>query len=67
MDFTSKPIGELRVDSLPEFVARALCPELVTVPVRGKEISEMSSRVMDIFRQYDPKMIVAGCDEGYLK
>ena len=27
----------------------------------------MSHKVMNIFKRYDPTMIVAGCDEGYLK
>lgn len=50
-----------------EFVAKKLCPDLITVPLRFEWYSEMSSKVMNIFRQYDPNMIVAGCDEGYLK
>lgn len=50
-----------------EFVAKKLCPDLITVPLRFEWYSEMSSKVMSIFRQYDPNMIVAGCDEGYLK
>lgn len=27
----------------------------------------MSDRIMAIFAQYDPNMLPAGCDEGYLK
>ncbi|KAI5117782.1 hypothetical protein M0805_000425 [Coniferiporia weirii] len=48
------------------FVAKKLCPELILVPVDFQKISEMSRKVMAIFRTYDPSMIVAGCDEGYL-
>lgn len=37
------------------------------MPLDFEKYSEMSSKVMAIFKQYDPSMIVAGCDEGYLK
>lgn len=50
-----------------EFVAKKLCPDLVIVPINHKRYSDMSEKVMAIFREYDPTMIVAGCDEGYLK
>ena len=50
-----------------EFVAKKLCPELILVPLDFKRYSEMSGKVMSIFKRYDPTMIVAGCDEGYLK
>lgn len=49
------------------FVAAKLCPELIFVRNVHSRYSEMSKRVMDIFRYYDPNMAVAGCDEGYLK
>jgi len=26
-----------------------------------------SGKIMNIFREYDPNMLAAGCDEGYLK
>jgi hypothetical protein len=29
--------------------------------------SEVSKRIMAIFRQYDPDMLAAGVDEAYLK
>ncbi|KAL7281450.1 hypothetical protein ACG7TL_004764 [Trametes sanguinea] len=48
------------------FVAKRLCPELIVLPSHFDRYSEMSSRVMSIFRRYDPTMCVAGCDEGYL-
>jgi DNA polymerase kappa len=28
---------------------------------------EISGKIMKIFREYDPNMLAAGCDEGYLK
>ncbi|EJD03310.1 DNA/RNA polymerase [Fomitiporia mediterranea MF3/22] len=48
------------------FVAKKLCPELIVIPVNFEKYSEMSRKVMSIFKEYDPTMIVAGCDEGYL-
>ncbi|KAH8119544.1 DNA/RNA polymerase [Phellopilus nigrolimitatus] len=48
------------------FVAKRLCPDLIFVPVNFQKISEQSAKVMAIFKQYDPNMIVAGCDEAYL-
>ena len=49
------------------FVAKALCPDLIFLPIDMPKYVGMSRRVMDIFKQYDPNMLVAGCDEGYLK
>jgi nucleotidyltransferase/DNA polymerase involved in DNA repair len=51
----------------PGFVAAKLCPHLIFVSNDFARYSEMSRRVMAVFRQYDPNMLVAGCDEGYLK
>ncbi|KAL5524065.1 hypothetical protein ACEPAG_8238 [Sanghuangporus baumii] len=48
------------------FVAKKLCPELIVIRANGEKYNEMSRRIMAIFKQYDPTMIVAGCDEGYL-
>ncbi|KAI9067404.1 DNA/RNA polymerase [Trametes sanguinea] len=48
------------------FVAKRLCPELIVLSSHFDRYSEMSSKVMSIFRRYDPMMCVAGCDEGYL-
>ena len=52
---------------LKGFVAKALCPELIFVPIDMAKYVAMSRRVIDILKQYDPTMLVAGCDEGYLK
>lgn len=49
------------------FVAKKLCPELIFVKINFSRYSEMSKKVMDVFRRYDPTMAPAGCDEGYLK
>lgn len=52
---------------MPGFIAQKLCPEMVFVPINMARYSEMSKRVMSIFRQYDPNMLAASVDEGYLK
>lgn len=49
------------------FVAKKLYPELIFVDMHFNRYSEVSKKVMDIFRRYDPTMCPAGCDEGYLK
>lgn len=49
------------------FIAKKLCPDLILVQTHFDRYMEMSRRVMDIFRRYDPNMCAAGCDEGYLK
>lgn len=49
------------------FIAKKLCPDLVVVPSHFPRYIEMSKQIMAIFRQYDPNMCAAGCDEGYLK
>ncbi|KAJ8483501.1 hypothetical protein ONZ51_g4662 [Trametes cubensis] len=48
------------------FVAKKLCPDLLVLPSHFDRYSEMSNKVMSIFRRYDPTMCAAGCDEGYL-
>jgi DNA polymerase kappa len=47
-------------------VAKALCPHLNLLPLRFQRYSEMSDRVFKVLRKYDPNLLVAGCDEGYL-
>jgi DNA polymerase kappa len=49
------------------FIAKKLCPELILVKMHVGRYIEMSRRVMDVFRRYDPNMAAAGVDEGYLK
>lgn len=48
------------------FVAKKLCPDLILLKSNFERYSEMSDKVIDIFERYDPTMLVAGCDEGYL-
>ncbi|KAI0335006.1 DNA/RNA polymerase [Cubamyces sp. BRFM 1775] len=48
------------------FVAKKLCPDLLVLSSHFDRYSEMSHKVMSIFRRYDPTMCAAGCDEGYL-
>lgn len=52
---------------MPGFIAKKLCPDLVMLDHHFSRYMEMSGKVMDIFRRYDPNMCAAGCDEGYLK
>ena len=49
------------------FIAKKLCPELILVKNTFSRYSEMSRKVMNVFQRYDPNMMAAGCDEGYLK
>lgn len=49
------------------FVAKALCPQLIIVSNHFHLYSEMSHKVMDVFRRYDETMCPAGSDEAYLK
>ena len=51
----------------PAFVAQKLCPELIIVSNHFHLYSEMSSKIMNIFRRYDETMCPAGSDEAYLK
>ncbi|CAE6435475.1 unnamed protein product [Rhizoctonia solani] len=48
------------------FVAKALCPHLNLLPMRFHRYTEMSDRVFSVLRKYDPNLLAAGCDEGYL-
>lgn len=52
---------------LPAFVAKKLCPDLILLKSHYGRYSEMSDKIMAIFERYDPTMLAAGCDEGYLK
>ncbi|EMD37296.1 hypothetical protein CERSUDRAFT_113946 [Gelatoporia subvermispora B] len=51
---------------MASFIATKLCPNLILVKNNFSRYSEMSKKVMNIFRRYDPDMCAAGCDEGYL-
>ncbi|KAF8894098.1 hypothetical protein BD779DRAFT_1435288 [Infundibulicybe gibba] len=51
---------------MPEFIAKKLCPSLIVVPNVFSRYIDMSNKVMEIFKRYDPNMCAAGCDEGYL-
>ncbi|CAE6482324.1 unnamed protein product [Rhizoctonia solani] len=48
------------------FVAKALCTHLNLLPARFHRYSEMSDQVFRVLRKYDPNLLAAGCDEGYL-
>ncbi|KAF7298225.1 IMS-domain-containing protein [Mycena chlorophos] len=48
------------------FIAKKLCPHLLMVDHGVTSYSEMSRKVMEICKRYDPQMCPAGCDEGYL-
>ncbi|XP_006460759.1 hypothetical protein AGABI2DRAFT_69121 [Agaricus bisporus var. bisporus H97] len=48
------------------FVAKKLCPDLILIPEHFTTYMETSDQVMSIFKRYDPNMLIAGCDEGYL-
>ncbi len=65
MMIVSSPVPHLM--SWVAFIARKLCPELVVISNHFHRYSEMSEKVMAIFRRYDPNMAAAGCDEGYIK
>jgi len=49
------------------FIAKKLCPELIMVDHHFNHYIDVSGKIMNIFREYDPNMSAAGCDEGYLK
>lgn len=37
------------------------------MPVNYVRVGEVSVKVMEVCKRYDPNMYVAGCDEGYIK
>jgi len=49
------------------FIAKKLCPELIMVDHHFNNYMDISGKIMNTFREYDPNMCAAGCDEGYLK
>ncbi|KAI0066045.1 IMS-domain-containing protein [Artomyces pyxidatus] len=51
---------------MPGFIAKKLCPELITVPIHMSRYSELSKNIMAIFRQYDENMLAASVDEAYM-
>lgn len=50
-----------------EYIAKKLCPDLKVIRCNFPRYIEMSKKVMSIFRRYDPNMLAASIDEGYLK
>jgi nucleotidyltransferase/DNA polymerase involved in DNA repair len=55
------------IKSVLGFIAKKLCPELIMVGHHFDHYMDISQKIMNIFREYDPNMLAAGCDEGYLK
>ncbi|KAI0302716.1 hypothetical protein BC826DRAFT_1089789 [Russula brevipes] len=51
---------------MPGYIARKLCPDLIFVELHMSRYSEVSKRIMTIFRQYDTNMLAASVDEAYL-
>lgn len=49
------------------FIAKRLCPDLIMVNHHFDQYMDISRKIMNVFREYDPNMFTAGCDEGYLK
>jgi DNA polymerase kappa len=52
---------------MAQYIALKLCPHLIIVPSRFDRYAEMSKKVLDVLRGYDPHMLAAGQDEAYLK
>ena len=52
---------------MAQYIALKLCPHLIIVPSHFDRYTEMSKKVMDVLRDYDPQMMAAGQDEAYLK
>jgi DNA polymerase kappa len=52
---------------MAQYIAMKLCPHLIIVPSHFDRYTEMSKKVMDVLRSYDPQMMAAGQDEAYLK
>ncbi|KIJ49550.1 hypothetical protein M422DRAFT_27916 [Sphaerobolus stellatus SS14] len=51
---------------MPGFIAKKLCPHLIFLRLRMDRYSELSKKVMEVFRRYDPDMQPGGIDEAYL-
>ncbi|KAJ7783089.1 IMS-domain-containing protein [Mycena metata] len=51
---------------MASFIAKKLCPQLISISHGYSDYSEMSQKVMSICKRYDPSLCPAGCDEGYL-
>lgn len=61
------PFNAAQSEDFPEYIAKKLYPDLIVLPCNFSRYSEMSKAVMNIFRRYDPNMLAASVDEGYLK
>ena len=64
---TSDVQGTISVNLSQGHIAQKLCPDLIFVDLHMSRYSEMSKRIMAIFKQYDPNMLGASVDEAYLK
>jgi len=51
---------------MAEFVARALCPEIILIGNDMSSYCDASDEVMKIFRSWDPNLSQASLDEAYL-
>jgi nucleotidyltransferase/DNA polymerase involved in DNA repair len=53
--------------AMPLREAMRLCPGAVVVPVRHRVYSEYSQRVMDLLREYSPRVEQVSIDEAYVE
>ncbi|PKI83577.1 DNA-directed DNA polymerase [Malassezia vespertilionis] len=51
---------------MAEFVARALCEDLLVVPANFDAYKQSSDAIMDVLRSYDPTLYPRSLDEAYL-
>lgn len=53
--------------AMPLFKAMQLCPHATVVPVRHRIYSEYSRRVMNLLREYSPRVEQMSIDEAYIE
>ena len=52
--------------AMPLVQARRLCPDGVFLPVRGERYSEVSEKILKIFKRYTPRLEKVSIDEAFL-
>ncbi|XP_039614354.1 DNA polymerase kappa isoform X2 [Polypterus senegalus] len=52
--------------AMPGFIAKKLCPSLITVPLNFDKYKAVSAEIREIFAEYDPNFSPMSLDEAYL-
>ncbi|KAJ3096581.1 hypothetical protein HDU97_005755 [Phlyctochytrium planicorne] len=52
--------------AMPVYIAKNLCPELIIIPPNFHKYSDITEKIREVMRIYDPNLLPVSLDEAYL-